>query len=141
MAPPKLPLFSSLLMLGYSRFLHDTSSPRSWIRSRPGDPHESSHKRKKNHVRIYSLLLVIISMFSLFPVLLLALSAQASVLTRTLKAPRFTVTGSTGSQIRSELCVMLPFCSCFVLTPEHPTQNIFCTQTIYSRRSLTNRYT
>ncbi|KAF8814742.1 oligosaccharyl transferase delta subunit [Phlegmacium glaucopus] len=39
-------------------------------------------------------------MFSLFPVLLLALSAQASILT--LKSPRFTVTESTGSQIRSE---------------------------------------
>lgn len=41
-----------------------------------------------------------ISMFSLFPILLLALSAQASVLT--LKSPRFTITDSTGSQIRSE---------------------------------------
>ncbi|KAF8960354.1 oligosaccharyl transferase delta subunit [Flammula alnicola] len=39
-------------------------------------------------------------MFSLFPVLLLALAAQASVLT--LQSPRFTVTDSTGSQLRSE---------------------------------------
>jgi len=39
-------------------------------------------------------------MFSLFPVILLALSAQASILT--LSSPRFTVTDSTGSQIRSE---------------------------------------
>lgn len=45
-------------------------------------------------------------MFSLFPVLLLALSAQASILT--LKSPRFTVTDSTGSQIRSESCVTNP---------------------------------
>ena len=45
-------------------------------------------------------------MFSLFPVLLLVLSTQASILT--LKSPRFTVADSTGSEIRSETCVMLP---------------------------------
>ncbi|KDR80116.1 hypothetical protein GALMADRAFT_223015 [Galerina marginata CBS 339.88] len=39
-------------------------------------------------------------MLSLFPVLLLALSAQASILT--LQSPRFTVSDSTGSQLRSE---------------------------------------
>ena len=46
-------------------------------------------------------------MFSLFPVILLALSAQASILT--LSSPRFTVTDSTGSQIRSEQCVNITF--------------------------------
>jgi len=52
------------------------------------------------------LLRVVLNMFSLFPVLLLALSAQASILT--LKSPRFTVIDATGSQIRSEPCVILP---------------------------------
>ena len=41
-----------------------------------------------------------LSMFFLSSVFLLALSAQASILT--LKSPRFTVADSTGSQIRSE---------------------------------------
>ena len=44
-------------------------------------------------------------MFSLFPVLLLVLSAQASILT--LQSPRFIVADSTGSQIRSEAYVIL----------------------------------
>lgn len=44
-------------------------------------------------------------MLSLFSVLLLALSTQASILT--LKSPRFTVIDSTGSQIRSEPYVVV----------------------------------